>query len=227
MAKKTKTAPLTFAEYQRLHNVIHSLSENWENEAGRSCVFFSITGAALMHKHYHLNAKVICGSGAVRLDEKTETALSWFSHNKDGTVTTGSEAFHTWIECDGWLIDLMAPNYREALTSATLQHENSERHSAAPNDVPRMMLQKLTAQTEGELDDMKKPGDCVFVPDQEVTTSVINNAFDSVQFGDIIAIAYAWHRPCPQKMEQSITITDNFGEITTIKLIKRELTGKW
>jgi hypothetical protein len=102
-----------------------------------------------MHKHYQLNAKVICGSGAVMLDEKTETALSWFTQNPDGTLTTGTDAFHTWIECDGWLIDLMAPNYREALTGATLQHAVNERRPATPLAIPRMMIQKLIARTEG------------------------------------------------------------------------------
>jgi len=180
-----------------------------------------------MQKHYQLNAKVICGSGAVMLDPKTETVLSWFNHNPDGTLTTGAAAFHTWIECDGWLIDLMAPNYHEALIGATFGQAASYPRAPSPLAVPRMMLQKPRTRTEGALNDMKKGGDCVFVPDQEVTKSVIDTAFESTEFGDIINIAFAWHRPIPKTMEQSITITDDLGEITNITMIKRELVGGW
>lgn len=227
MTKKSKTPPLSFAAYQRLHNTIHSLSNSFAHGPRGSCVFFSITGAALMHKHYQLDAKVICGGGAVMLDKKTETALSWFVKQPDGTITTGSEGFHAWISCEGWLIDLTAPNYHEAITGATIQNPSNERQSIPALKVPRMMMQKPLSETERELDEILKPGDCAFYPDQEVTTSVVDNAFEQVQLGDVINIAFTWHRPVPHKMEPSITITDNFGEIQTIHLIKRELVGKW
>jgi len=228
MNSKSKKIPLTFSEYHRLHNVIHSLSENWNKNAGRSCVFFSIVGAALMHKHYALNAKVVCGSGAVMLDPKSETVISWFKQNEDGTLTIGPEAFHAWIECDGWLIDLMAPNYREAMIGATFRiPAGKEGEKPTPFVVPRMMLQKPIDRTEGALDDMSKAGDCVFVPDRDVTTSIIDRSFDRPQLGDIINIAYAWHRPLPKKMESSITITDDLGKLTTIALVKRDLVGAW
>lgn len=81
-------------------------------------------------------------------------------------------------------------------------------------------------ETERELDEMLKRGDCAFYPDQEVTTSVINNAIEQVQLGDIINIAFNWHRAVPHKMKPSMTIADSYGEIQTIHLIKRELVGK-
>ncbi|MFZ6645726.1 DUF2026 family protein [Undibacterium sp. TJN25] len=227
MKKKSKTPPLSFAAYQRLHNVIHSLSNNFAHGPDRSCVFFSITGAALMHKHYQLDAQVVCGGGAVMLNDKPETALSWFVKRPDGTITTGHEAFHAWISCEGWLIDLTAPNYHEALEGATLQNPTNEQQSVPSIKVPRMMLQKPLTETEKELDEVSKPGDCVFFPDIEVTTTVIDEAFERVQLGDIINIAYNWHRPVPHKMESSVTIMDNYGEVQTISLIRRELVGKW
>ncbi|CAM3124434.1 DUF2026 family protein [Janthinobacterium lividum] len=227
MMPKRKTPPLSFAAYQRLHNVIYSLSKKFAHGPERSCVFFSITGAALMHKHYQLDAKVVCGGGAVLLDKKTETALSWFVKRPDGTITTGAEGFHAWISCEDWLIDLTAPNYHEAVIGATFQNPTNERQSIPALKVPRMMMQKLISETERELDEMHKSGDCAFYPDSDITKDVIDNAFEQVQLGDVINIAYNWHRPVPQKMEPSITIGDNYGEIQTVHLIKRELVGKW
>jgi hypothetical protein len=90
-----------------------------------------------------------------------------------------------------------------------------------------MTMQKLITETERELDEMHKPGDCAFYPDRDVTTEVIDNAFEQVQFGDVINIAYSWYRPVAQKMKPSITIRDHYGDIQTIYRNKCELTGKW
>jgi len=226
MTKKSKAPPLSFAAYQRLHNVIHSLAMNFAHGTERSCVFFSITGAALMHKHYKLNAKVVCGGGAVMLSNEPETGLSWFVNRPDGTLETGIEGFHAWIECDGWLIDLTAPNYHEALASGSFQGTAAEQRPAAIK-VPRMMMQKPLDEIGGDLENVRKPGECAFFPDLDVTTEVIDEAFDRVQLGDVINIAYNWHRPIPQKMAASITIGDNYGEVKTINLVRRELVGKW
>jgi hypothetical protein len=90
-----------------------------------------------------------------------------------------------------------------------------------------MMLQKPLGETGRALDDIRKPGDCAFFADPDVTTKIIDDAFDRVQLGDIINIAYNWHRPVPHKMASSITIGDNYGEVETISLVRRELVGKW
>lgn len=227
MKKINKNPPLSFSAYQRLHNVIHSLSNNFSHGAVGSCVFFSITGAALMHKHYQLDAKVVCGGGAIMLDKKTDKTLSWFVKQPDGTITTGIEGFHAWILCEGWFIDLTAPNYHEAVVELTLQKSKDDDKSITSIKVPRMMMQKPIHETELELDNLKKSGECSFYPDPQLTTEVIDNAFEQVKLGDVINIAFSWHKPVPYKMTPSITITDNYGEVQTINLIKRELVGKW
>ncbi|MDB5807877.1 MAG: hypothetical protein JWN73_5199, partial [Betaproteobacteria bacterium] len=220
MNKNKKSPPLTFAQYQRLYNVVHTLANHWTKDSGRSCVFFSILGAVLMNKHYKRDAKVACGNGAVMLDQKAEMAVSWFVQNADGSLAAGPEALHAWIVCDGWLVDLMAPNYREALIGSTGM--DTEAQELTASIVPRMMLQKPLDQTEGSPDQMMKAGDCVFVPHNDVTSSVIDTAFERPQLEDIINIALAWHRPLPNSMAPAISITNDLGEITTINLIKRD-----
>lgn len=160
------------------------------------------------------------------LDDATETVLHWFGRDSDGMLTTDPEALHAWIECDGWLIDLMAPNYKESLATATRQATSDIK--ALPHwKVPRKMLQKPITETQGSLNDVIKTGDCVFVPSPELTNSVIDKAFEREQVTDILNIALDWHRPRSKMMRATITITDNFGEITEIRLNERELTGKW
>lgn len=93
--------------------------------------------------------------------------------------------------------------------------------------VQRMMMQTPLDEIGGSLDNVRNPGECAFFPDPDVTTEVINSAFDRVQLGDVINIAYNWHRPVSQKMAASITIGDNYGEVKTINLVKHDLVGKW
>jgi hypothetical protein len=93
--------------------------------------------------------------------------------------------------------------------------------------VQPMMMQTPLDEIGGSLDNVRNPGECAFFPDPDVTTEVINSAFDRVQLGDVINIAYNWHRPVSQKMAPSITIGDNYGEVKTINLVKHDLVGKW
>ncbi len=227
MIQRNKKAPLTFSEYQRMHNVVHTLAKHWTKDSGRACVFFSIVGAALMHGHYGKNAKVVCGNGAVMLDQRTELTLSWFEH-KDGFISTGAGAFHTWIVCDGWIVDLMAPNYRESMVGATHFGQDGNGEQRAPAFVaPRLMLQRPLDRTDGSLEDIRRTGDCVFMPNPDLTASTIGTELNRPVLGDIVEIALAWHRPLPEKMESAFTVADDLGEITTIQLIKRDLTGAW
>jgi hypothetical protein len=230
MTEKTKPAkspPLTLAAYQRLHNVIQSLSNNFANGPAHSCIFFSILGAVLMQKHYNLNAKVFCGGAAVMLDEQHKTTLSWFALDPDGFITVGPTGFHAWISCDGWLIDLTAPNYHEMFESHTSKILMEGYQSIPSINVPRMMLQKPIAETEGQFNQIRKVGDCIFFPDQDLTTMIIDNAFEQVKLTELITIASAWHRPLPRQMAPTFSIGNIRGEIETISLINRELEGKW
>jgi hypothetical protein len=219
---KRATTPLTFEQYTRIYNVIQSLSMHFTENVGRECVLFSVVGAALMHAHYKKNAKVICGLGAVVVHKaEVPTAVSWFAENESGHCVATLDAFHTWIECDEWVIDFMAPNYQEALRSSPLAAQQF-----VPR-IPRLMLQKPIEQVVGSMGNLTRVGRTVFVGDQDVTTTIIDRAFDRPQLGDVVNIALTWHCPLPGSMPRSITITDDLGEITTINMVERQLAGAW
>lgn len=222
MKNYSRTPPLSLEQYTRIHNVVHSLSKFFSKDVGKACVFFSLTGAALMHLHYKKNAKMICGLGAVVVHKGTKpTVISWFKMNDEGHCFAAEDAFHAWVECDGWVIDFMAPNYEEALRSSS-----AEGKDLIPT-LPRMMLQKPAEHTGVPMSKLTRAGRAVFQGDPDVSRAIIDGAFERPSTGDVVNIALEWHRPFPMPMMESLTIQNDLGNVTTIPLLKRNLVGAW
>lgn len=223
MNKKPTAPPLSFEQYTRIYNVIYSLAQHFTRDEGKECVFYSINGAAIMHAHYGKNAAVVCGLGAVVVHRMGDvpTAVSWFMEQPDGSCVATLEAFHCWVECDGWVIDFSAPNYQRALETSPMATKGN-----VPL-IPRKMLQKRFTQTDTSMDQLTRVGRAVFAPSQDITTAIIDKAFDKASTTDIADISCAWHRPLSLPMQQSISIVNDLREITTIPLVKQELVGAW
>lgn len=222
MKKKSVPAPLTFYQYVRIYRTIQGISEFFTKNVGRECVLFSVLGAALMHKHYGKDAKVICGLGAVVVhNAETPVVLSWCEEEDQGKWSATRDTFHTWVECDGWAIDFMAPNYPEAFRSSP------RAACVSIPTIPRKMLQKHMEKVQGPLDDLTRTGHAVLLGDYEITTAVIDHAFEGSGIEDIFNIALAWHRPLPGAMGSTMAITNDLGELSTLRLSPREVVGAW
>lgn len=226
MTSISAQAPLSFEEYQRLCNVLHSLECGLDESLGDSCVFYSIIGAVLMREHYQRSAAVVCGGGAVRLDAEGST-LHWGERKDDGRWASTPDKFHAWIECDGWLIDLTAPEYWEAMVGAMRgPGVRLPGVDVMPSTIPRKMLQKPVSLAIGRRG-LEHMGDCTFTPNPRLTLRVLAAAFGRSQTEDAIVVAVNWHRPVPAAMAPVERIQDSSGRITAIKLIDRQLSGAW
>lgn len=223
MNKSASKPPLTFQQYGRIHDVIYSLAQHFTHNEGKECVFYSINAAAIMHAHYGKRATVVCGLGALVVHRQGDvpTAVSWFQEQPDGQCIATPEAFHCWVECDGWVIDFSAPNYQRTLETSFMANTHS-----VPR-IPRKMLQKPVAQASSPMSQLTRVGRAVFAPDQEVTTHVIDGAFAKPSTEDVAHIACNWHRPPPLPLPPSITIANDLGKVITIPAIHRELVGAW
>lgn len=215
--------PLTFDQYKRIYNVTHCVAAEFAPPPGEACIFYNLTGAALMQAHYRKEATFHCGLASVVLhhfDSGDATVLSWFQ--VDGTTATASEdAFHGWVECDDWVIDFMAPNYREAFATIPLGGRRK------PPQIPRKMLMKPRQAVAGEVDDLTRTGDAVFDTNPALTLETLERVFSRPNMEDVLNIAKAWHRPFPRRVEPAMTIQASDGEILTLKFTERDLAGVW
>ena len=220
---KRSTPPLTFDQYKRIYNITNSLAAQFAPPAGQACIFYNLTGAALMQAHYGKKAKLHCGLGAVvlhRADSGEATALSWFEVN-ESLATASENAFHAWVECEEWVIDFLAPNYREALAMVPAGEKTR------PPPIPRKMLMKPRVIVSGELDDLARPGDAVFEGNPALTLTTLERVFSRPAMEDVLHIAKTWHRPFPRRIEPTMTIGASDGEVITLKLIEHSLDGVW
>lgn len=220
---KKSTPPLAFDQYKRIYNVTNSLAAEFAPPAGQACIFYNLTGAALMQAHYGKEAKFHCGLGCVilhRSDAGEATALSWFEIN-DGLATASDNAFHAWVQCEEWVIDFMAPNYREAFAMVPAGHKTR------PPPIPRKMLMKPREEVSGELDDLARSGDAVFEGYPALTLATLERVFSNPAMEDVLYIAKTWHRPFPGRIEPAMTIQASDGEVISLKFTEQEFDGVW
>jgi hypothetical protein len=71
-----------------------------------------------------------------------------YGREENGIFVNNEKAFHAWVECDGWLIDFMAPVMGVAL-----------RQDGVDWPVPRRMLQKRLADRKNSLGEIQHVGD--------------------------------------------------------------------
>jgi hypothetical protein len=93
-------------------------------------MFFSVAGAAILQKFYGKEARQVAGAAFYLIDGEGRNALS-FATLENEQVQSTKMAFHAWVQCDGYIIDFMAPIFPETCAS-----------SGHPFTAPRRMFQR-------------------------------------------------------------------------------------
>ena len=114
-----KFIPTTVPDYQRIYQVAYSVLEASEIAiTHRACIFFASVGTLILRDHYQLPATISAGCMAMMVDERAAN-VAVYGRNQEGAFVSGENAFHAWCQCDGWLIDFMAPIMGTALCAKT------------------------------------------------------------------------------------------------------------
>lgn len=160
---------LPLPDYQRIYQVIYSVLEASEIAiTHRGCVFFAAAGAMLLREHCGLPATISTGCMALMLDEHKANVLV-YGREENGVFVGDEDAFHAWVECDGWLLDFMAPIIGEAL-----------RADGRDWQVPRRMLQKHLSERRGSIGEIQHAGDFFSRHDAGLADLLIDR--QSIQF---------------------------------------------
>ncbi|MDD5177518.1 MAG: DUF2026 family protein [Sterolibacterium sp.] len=205
---------LPFADYSRIFRVIYSVLDG-RAHTHRACVFFAIAGALILRRHYKLSALPVSGAAAYLVDYKTSLAAT-FGKIEDGMLVAGSDAFHCWIECDGFAIDFMAPVFRENMQAAGI-----------PNTIARKMFQRPLSEAVSLLDDFTHEGVFSLVRDGERTQSMIENFDAKVSSGDLANVCSHWYRRPPKRIPETQGMADDRGGIEHLRLHGPEISGVW
>lgn len=154
--KKRPLLPLP--DYQRIYKVIYSVLETTEiARTHRACILFTIAGTLILRKHYKLPATISAGFMGMMVEEKSST-VAMYGRMGNGPESS-EQAFHAWVECQGWLIDFMAPIMGDAF-----------KEDGHPLTLPRWMLQKPLAERKLDINDLQRVGDFYLEHDSSFMT---------------------------------------------------------
>ena len=212
-----KLKPLIpFVDYCRIFQVIFSVLDG-RAITHRSCIFFSVAGAAILRQHYNLRAFPVAG-GAVYSVNRNDALVATFGVIEKNQLKSSSKAFHSWIQCEDYALDFMAPIFQENMLSSGFNSKIAR----------RMFQKKLTEMSPNIfLDGFNQEGDFFLAPSEIRTKEIINNFNSKLANSDLANICIHWYRRPPKKIDKILKMQNDLGEITSLKLHSPEVTGVW
>jgi len=149
------------------------------------------------------------------VDGESSLAATFGKLESDILVAT-PEAFHCWVECNGYAIDFMAPVFRENLQAAGIQHPT-----------PRRMFQRPLAEMAPSSAELSKDGSFSLFPDRERTQAMIESFEQRLESSDLANICTHWYRRPPKRIPEVLDMGSNDGRITRLTLHGPEISGVW
>lgn len=215
MAKK-KSPPVTFHEYERIFRTIHSVLLNEESDPTKECLFFSVVGAFLLAEHHGLrDARPMAGFAAYNLGLPTNLVLAFGSPEDVGPVST-EEAFHCWIEVEGYAIDLTVPLFDHMVP---MQRKGRR--------IPPKSFVKTIDSRAQNAEDLNDPGEYLYRRNPSLMRDLGAQFARRPALSDLANICGNWYRRPPKAMRPFVVVTDGVNRHSKISLSPIRLEGAW
>ena len=204
---------LPLVDYQRIYQVMYSVLEASEIAVThRACLFFASVGAFILRDRYGLPATISAGCMGLMLDEQRADVVVY--GRRDGSTFVADESgFHAWVECNGWLIDFMAPIMGVSL---------SEEGRTVP--VPRRMLQKPLADAKPSLEAIQHEGEFFVRHDKGLAESLLDG--QPIQFQDLMNVCRTWYVRPPKPLKPML-MGDSHGAAKKLVARAPSIEGVW
>jgi len=217
---KPAKLPISFADYERLHRVLVTVLNSVNAHTANGCVFFAMAGAYILDKVFGLNARPLCGSAFFRVDDASNFVIAFTDMEafENDEIASTNKFFHAWIECNGVVIDLMAPIFRENLLKKIPDSKLR---------LPRKMFQKPKSEMATSPFELAREGDFYLEVNPVLTNELIKTFMSRAENGDLADLCRQWYKPTPKPILPELGIASSDGTRTVMKLEKLELVGKW
>ncbi len=208
---------IPLADYQRVFRVIHSVLHSVEADIPAASFFFSVTAAQILKKFYKRNAFPVAGAAFYLINQEGSGALSFGTLGEDGqSVASTQDAFHAWVQCDGYALDFMAPVFQELLDSA-----------GHPLPVPRRMFQKDLGRMSPAVQALAVPGDFYLAPNLELTRELLQQFMAKKALTNLSQLCLEWFRKPPKAMPDDLALQGADGEVSRIRIQPTAIEGVW
>jgi hypothetical protein len=212
MPQRRTVIPLP--DYERIFRLICGVLDTRLNTP-HQCIFFSLVGAAVLETKYKLTANPVTGAAVYAVSAETGT-VSMFGRIENGELVSSRDAFHCWIECEGVIVDFMAPLFEQSLK--TYGHMAS---------VPPRMFQKPHSEMAPSISDLYKEGDFYVKPDSELALDVFKGFSTNLGVIDLANIVLHWYRRPPKPLPSRMGMGDDLGNVHPLELKGPRITGVW
>src|SRR5450830_1881828 len=211
---------IPLADYQRIFRVIHSVLDSVDANIPAASFFFSVTAAQILKKFYKKNAYPVAGAAFYLVSKDGSGALSFGTLDGD-QIASNSDAFHCWVQCDGYVLDLMAPVFPELLAAA-----------GHPIAVPRHMLQKDLTRMTTSPHALSAAGDFYLEPNLALTRELLQQFMNKPALSNLSQVCMEWYQKPPRELGTDLVMQGEImqGEATEgtrIKLSRLQITGAW
>jgi len=206
---------LPLADYQRIFRVIHSVLDSVDANIPAASFFFSVTAAQILKKFYKMNAFPVAGAAFYLVSKDGSGALS-FGVLDGETVTSNSDAFHCWVQCEGVALDFMAPVFQELLVAA-----------GHPMAVPRQMFQKDLTRMCDAPNALQAQGDFRLEPNLALTRDLLQQFMNKAALSNLSQVCLEWYRKPPKELDADLLMQAAEGPGTSIKLSRLQVVGVW
>ena len=172
-------------------------------------------GAHILREHYRLKAEPMSGAAFFCLSSELDPLA--FAERRNGSIQASIEGFHSWIECKGYVIDLLSPlfpeNVAEIDPSVTIPRRAFMR--------PRVAM-SLNLPARGDT-----PGTFLLIPDEACRANMIKTFMARPMLGDLLHVCTTWYQRPPKKMQSEFQIRDDRGKVTTLRRKDIGIKGLW
>jgi hypothetical protein len=215
--KSKKRLILTLNEYRLILAVMDAVRSALGEDQTRACLFYNTIGAFILERSFGISARPMIGAAFFRVHDHTDSVLSYAEIDEaTGQMTSSKNGFHCWVETAEHLIDFTAPRYREAMLEIG--------HNLP---IPRKMFQRQKSTAVSDISELRREGDFLVVPDQELALSLLRNATKTHALGDLAEICVAWINKPPKKTPETFHMQDDLGAVFKMQLRKINLVGAW
>jgi hypothetical protein len=205
---------IVLPDFERIFRTVHGVLLNEKADLDRACLFFAVIGASILRIHHKLDAVVVCGFAAFKIDENNDVLV--LGTQKDGFLASENNAFHCWVQCNDWFLDFASPLFQEMFASCGIQ-----------KTCPRRMLQKQQWEMSESLSELRSRGHFLYGGNQDLTKRLVDGFFSRRAYEDILNICLEWYKPTPKKMQEVIGVGDSKGRVMQTRLSPIVLNGAW
>ena len=205
---------LSEQQYLRLVGIISAVIEATGARPARGCVSFAVAGSWILRQVHGLNAIPVAGAAFYRVDDRTGFTMA-YGHYLQGEVISDETAFHSWVMCDEYVIDLAAPLIPENLIL-----------SGRPEKVPRRMFQRPMGEMSSSPALLMSEGDFYLEPNLPLSEKLFSAFLNDPTYLNLVEACADWYEQDCKEDTDSYHVPGQAGP-QELRRHRYSLDGRW